>query len=394
MRFRQASPIPIDYLAPCFAALISIIVNYGGTFTLVFQAAHVAHLTSNQIASWVWSIAIGVGITGAWLSYKYREPIITAWSTPGVAFLISVLPFTSYNEIIGAYILSAIGFLILGVTGSFEKIVSYIPSGIASGLLAGILLRFGVNAFGGVNLDPTLVVELILIYAFLKRYSQRFALPTTLIIGIIICAVDGRFDISNLTLSFAKPIFVTPEFSTNSFLNVALPLFLITLTGQYMPGMLVLRNDHYKTSANPILTITGIGSLLMAPFGSHPFNIAAITAAICTGKDAHPDPSRRYIAGIACGGFHIVIGIFGVTLATLFTILPATLITTIAGLALIGAIGSSLSSAISDVQSRETSLITFLATAADITLLGISGAFWGLIIGLTMHMIIHSYRTK
>ena len=381
-----------DLVSPSIAALISVIVNYGGTFVLVFQAAQLAHLSAAQTASWVWSVSIGVGVTGAWLSYRYREPIITAWSTPGVAFLATVMPFTPYGEVVGAYMLSAIGFIVLGLSGAFERLVRWIPSGIAAGLLAGILLQFGVNAFGGASADPLLVIVLVLAYAVLRRFTSRFAVVGILLIGLALLLAQDRIDVQQLQLSLAAPVFEVPQFSLGSLLGVALPLFVITLTGQYMPGMLVLRNDGFKTSANPILTVTGLGSLLMAPFGAHAFNVAAITAAICTGKDAHEDPSKRYIAGLVCGALYVMVGIFGVTLATLFMVLPRTFVTTLAGLALLGAIGGSLANAMVDARTRETALITFLATAANVTLLGVGGAFWGLVAGLVVHLLIHGGR--
>ena len=381
-----------DLVSPSIAALISVIVNYGGTFVLVFQAAQLAQLSSAQTASWVWSVSIGVGVTGAWLSYRYREPIITAWSTPGVAFLATVMPFTPYGEVIGAYMLSAVGFIVLGLSGAFERLVRWIPSGIAAGLLAGILLQFGVNAFGGASADPLLVIVLVLAYAVLRRFTSRFAVVGILLIGLALLLAQDRIDVQQLQLSLAAPVFELPQFSLGSLLGVALPLFVITLTGQYMPGMLVLRNDGFKTSANPILTVTGLGSLLMAPFGAHAFNVAAITAAICTGKDAHENPSKRYIAGLVCGALYVMVGIFGVTLATLFMVLPRTFVTTLAGLALLGAIGGSLANAMVDARTRETALITFLATAANVTLLGVGGAFWGLVAGLVVHLLIHGGR--
>ncbi|MPS78493.1 MAG: benzoate/H(+) symporter BenE family transporter [Achromobacter sp.] len=383
-----------DFFSPTIAALISVLVNYGGTFVLVFQAAELAGLTPAQTASWVWSVSVGVGVTGAWLSWRYKEPIITAWSTPGVAFLATVMPFTPYGEVIGAYMISALGFVMLGMTGAFEKLVRLIPGGIAAGLLAGILLQFGVNAFGGASVDPLLVIVLLISYALLKRFTSRFAVVGILVIGLAMLVVQGRIDFSSVHLSLAEPIFEVPQFSLNALLGVALPLFIITLTGQYMPGMLVLRHDGFKTRADPILVTTGLGSLLMAPFGSHAFNVAAITAAICTGPDAHPDPRKRYIAGLACGLFYILVGTFGVTLATLFMVLPKAFITTLAGLALLGAIGGSLANAMADARTRETALITFLATAANVTLLGVGGAFWGLVAGLTAHLLIHGgHRT-
>lgn len=384
-----------DFISPTIAALISVIVNYGGTFILVFQAAKVAGLSPEMTASWIWSISIGVGITGIWLSYRYREPIITAWSTPGVAFLVSALAVTPYSEAVGAYMISAAGFVVLGLSGMFERFVRLIPPGIASGLLAGILLQFGISAFGGAKVDPLLVVVLFVAYVVLKRFTSRYAIVGILVIGLLYLILTGKADFSNIQLAIASPVFVAPEFSLQALLGVALPLFMITLTGQYMPGMLVLRNDGFKTSANPILTVTGLGSLLTAPFGSHAFNVAAITAAICTGNDAHEDASKRYIAGIACGIFYTIVGIFGVTLAALFLILPATFIATLAGLALLGTIGGSLANALTEPKGRETALITFLATAANVTLLGVGGAFWGLVAGLAAHLLIHGkFRKK
>ncbi len=375
-------------MPPIVAGLISVIVNYGGTFILVFQAAKVAGLSPELTASWVWSVSIGVGLTGLYLSWRYREPIITAWSTPAAAFLVTALATTPYAEAVGAYLISAAAFVALGLSGYFEKVVRLIPPGIASGLLAGILLQFGIGAFGGASVDPLLVGLLIITYLVLKRFTPRYAVVGILVLGLAFLTVQGRVDLSGIEFKFAAPVFTAPEFSLNALLSVALPLFLITLTGQYMPGMLVLRNDGFRTSANPIVTVTGLGSLIMAPFGSHAFNIAAITAAICTGKEAHEDPSKRWIAGIAAGVFYVLVGVFGVALAAVFMAFPATFITTLAGLALLGTIGGSLAGAMADPKSREAALITFLASSAKISLLGIGGAFWGLVIGLIAYAVL------
>ncbi len=387
-----SSPPPVrlgDLAHPVVAGLISVIVNYGGTFILVFQAAKVAGLSPELTASWVWSVSIGVGLTGFYLSWRYREPIITAWSTPAAAFLVTALATTPYPETVGAYIISAAAFVALGLSGYFDKVINLIPPGIASGLLAGILLQFGIGAFGGATLDPLLVGLLIIAYVLLKRFTARFAVVGILVIGLVFLLARGRVDLSGLQLELATPVFTMPEFSLNALLSVALPLFLITLTGQYMPGMLVLRNDGFMTSANPIVTVTGLGSLIMAPFGSHAFNVAAITAAIATGKEAHEDPSKRWVAGVAAAVFYVLVGVFGVTLAAVFMAFPATFITTLAGLALLGTIGGSLAGAMADPKSREAALITFLASAANIGLLGIGGAFWGLVIGLVAHIVLN-----
>ena len=384
------SPIcPSDLAHPLVAGLVSVILNYGGTFILVFQAAKVAGLSPELTASWVWSISIGVGVTGIVLSWTAREPIITAWSTPAAAFLITALATTPYAEANGAYLLSAAAFVALGLSGYFEKAIRLIPPGIAAGLLAGILLQFGIGAFGGMSIDPVLAGLLIMAYLVLKRLTPRYAVVGILVLGLAFLLIEDRVDLSGLALQLAAPVFTMPAFSLNATLSVALPLFLITLTGQYMPGMLVLRNDGFKTSASPILAVTGLGSLLMAPFGSHAFNVAAITAAICTGRESHEEPGKRYIAGLACGVFYTLVGIFGTTLAALFVVLPPAFITTLAGLALLGAIGGSLATALVDLRGRETALITFLATAANVTLFGLGGAFWGLLAGLAAHALIH-----
>ncbi|MGB3072502.1 MAG: benzoate/H(+) symporter BenE family transporter [Ottowia sp.] len=378
-----------DLAPPIVAGLISVIVNYGGTFILVFQAAKVAGLSPELTASWVWSVSIGVGVTGLLLSWVFREPIITAWSTPAAAFLVTALAATPYAEAVGAYLISAAAFVVLGWLGWFERVIRLIPPGVAAGLLAGILLQFGIKAFGGMSVDPVLAGLLIAAYVVLKRVMARYAVVGILMLGVTFLLLQNRVDLSGLALKFAVPVFTRPEFSLNALLSVALPLFLITLTGQYMPGMLVLRNDGFRTSANPIVMLTGLGSLLMAPFGSHAFNIAAITAAIATGPEAHEDPSKRWIAGIAAGGFYILVGVFGVTLAAVFMAFPATFIATLAGLALLGTIGGSLAGALADARTREASLITFLAAAANITMFGIGGAFWGLVIGLAAYVVLN-----
>ena len=388
----HTAPTPLrltDILHPVVAGIVSVIVNYGGTFILVFQAAKLAGLSPALTSSWVWSVSIGVGLSGLVLSWYSREPVITAWSTPAAAFLVTALASVPYSDAIGAYLLSAAGFVMLGVTGYFERLVRVIPGGIAAGLLAGILLQFGIGAFGGLSVDPALAGLLIAAYVTFKRFTARYAVVGILLLGLGYLLLQGQMDLTALRLELATPLFTAPTFSLNAALSVALPLFLITLTGQYMPGMLVLRNDGFKTSANPIVAVTGLGSLLMAPFGSHAFNIAAITAAICTGKEAHEDPGKRWVAGIAAGVCYILVGVFGVTLASVFMALPATFNTTLAGLAQLGTIGASLANAMADARSREAALITFLAAAANINLFGIGGAFWGLVIGLLAYAVLN-----
>ncbi|MBL1407439.1 benzoate/H(+) symporter BenE family transporter [Sphingobacterium faecale] len=382
----KASDLPSIIIA----GFVSVIVNYGGTFILIFQAAKVAGLSPELTSSWVWAVSLGTGLTGLWLSIRYKTPIITAWSTPGAAFLITALATVPYSEAIGAYVVSGAAFLILGLSGMFDRVIKLIPQGIAAGLLAGILFPFGINAFKEISIDPVLVCLLFVAFLFLKRLTSRYAILGVLVIGLSYLLITDSITFSTLEWSLSKPVFTAPVFSANALLSVALPLFIITLTGQYMPGMLVLQNDGYKDmSANPILTATGLGSMVFAVFGSSPFNIAAITAAIATGRDTHENPKKRYIAGITCGILYSLVGIFGVTFVALFMAFPSSFIAMLAGLALLGTIAGSISSAMADVKTREVALITFLVSAANISLFDIGGAFWGLVAGLLAYMVIN-----
>lgn len=379
-----------DFPSLIIAGFVSVIVNYGGTFILIFQAAKVAGLSAELTSSWVWAVSLGTGLTGLWLSIRYKVPVITAWSTPGAAFLITALATVPYTEAIGAYIVSGAAFLILGISGMFDRVIKLIPQGIAAGLLAGILFPFGINAFKEISIDPMLVCLLFASFIILKRFTSRYAILGVLVIGLSYLLVSDKITFSSLEWSLSKPIFTSPDFSINALLSVALPLFVVTLTGQYMPGMLVLQNDGYKKiSANPILTVTGLGSMILAVFGSSPFNIAAITAAIATGKDTHENPNKRYVAGITCGILYSLVGIFGVTFVALFMAFPSSFIAMLAGLALLGTIAGSISNAMMDVETREAALITFLVSAANINMLGIGGAFWGLVAGLLAYLVIN-----
>lgn len=390
MKIKDENKLRIgDFPSLIIAGFVSVIVNYGGTFILIFQAAKVAGLSPELTSSWVWAVSLGTGLTGLWLSIRYKAPIITAWSTPGAAFLITALADVPYAEAIGAYIISGAAFFLLGISGMFDRVIKLIPQGIAAGLLAGILFPFGINAFKEITIDPILVCLLFTCFIFLKRFTSRYAILGVLVIGLFYLLISDKITFSSLEWSLSKPIFTSPVFSANAFLSVALPLFIVTLTGQYMPGMLVLQNDGYKISANPILTVTGLGSLLFAVFGSSPFNIAAITAAIATGKDTHENPKKRYIAGITCGILYSLVGIFGVTFVALFMAFPSSFIAMLAGLALLGTIAGSISNAMSEAKTRETALITFLVSAANINMFGIGGAFWGLVAGLLAYLVIN-----
>jgi len=369
------------------AGLIAVIISYAGPLVIVFQAANGAGLPHDVISSWIGAISIGSGFAAIIMSIAYRAPVITAWSTPGAALLVLALPNTPYAEAIGAFIFAAAISTFLGLSGLFDTVVSRIPKAIAAAMLAGILFHFGAQIFVEFSLDPWIVGSMILGYLIVKRFSARYAITAVLVIGLLISWANGAVHTQSLSLEFAKPVFTQPVLSWNTIISLGIPLALVTLTGQFVPGVAVLRTFGYQTPANPLVWITSIISLVLAPFGAHGINLAAITAAICSGREAHPDPSKRYVAGIALGVFYIIAGIFGATLAGLFSALPKTMIATLAGLALLGAIANGLSAAMSEEKARESALMTFLVTASGASFFGLGSAFWGLIIGILSYAV-------
>ncbi|BAQ76581.1 benzoate transporter family protein [Pseudomonas sp. Os17] len=381
-------------LSAVIAGLIAVIISYAGPLIIVFQAAREAHMPSDQVSSWIWAISIGSGLTGLLLSWRLKVPVITAWSTPGAALLVSMLPTVSLPQAIGAYVVASLIIAVLGLSGAFDKLMSRLPKAIAAAMLAGILFRFGAGLFTSVTLQPALVLAMIAAYLLGKRFSPRYAILAVLLVGCAVAAGLGEFNGGSITLALAEPIFIAPEWNWHAIVNIGLPLALVTLTGQYVPGMAVMRSAGYTTPARSIVSWTAITSALLAPFGSHGINLAAITAAICTGREAHEDPNKRYIAGIACGLFYILMGIFGATLASVFAALPKELIAALAGLALFGAISAGLSGAMADEKQREAALITFLVTASGMSFLGLAAAFWGLIFGLVAHCVLSYTRQK
>ncbi len=375
-------------ISAVIAGFIAVIISYAGPLIIVFQAAREAHLSNAEVSSWIWAISIGSGLTGLLLSWRLRTPVITAWSTPGAALLVSMLPTVSLPQAIGAYVVASVIIAVVGLSGAFDKLMSRLPKAIAAAMLAGILFRFGADLFTSVRVQPWLVLSMLAAYLVSKRLSPRYAILSVLIVGCAVAASMGSLNSGSIVIELAQPIFIAPQWSWHAIINIGLPLALVTLTGQYVPGMAVLRTSGYQTPARSIISVTAIGSVLLAPFGSHGFNLAAITAAICTGREAHEDKDKRYMAGVACGMFYLVMGTFGATLASVFSALPKELIAALAGLALFGAIATGLAGAMADDKQRESALITFLVTASGMSFLGLAAAFWGLIFGLVAHFVL------
>ncbi len=379
-------------LSAVVAGFIATVISYAGPLVIIFQAAKAANMPHDVLSSWVWTISIGSGVLGILLSLRYKVPIIIAWSAPGSALLVTLLPGITLNEAVGAYLVANAIILAVGLSGAFDRIIGKLPAAISAAMLAGILFSFGTGLFVSVKEQPWLVLAMFATYLIFKRVMPRYAVLAVLVVGVLITLASGELKGEALVIGLAAPVWISPEFSWQVILNVALPLVMVALTGQFVPGMVVLRSGGYHTPASPLISSSALGALLLAPFGCHGLNLAAITAAICTGKEAHEDPARRYVAGVSGGVFYLLLGIFGATLVSLFTAFPAALIAALAGLALLAAIGGALGSAMSAPANREAALITFLVTASGMSFLGLSAAFWGLVFGIGAHLLLTARR--
>lgn len=374
------------------AGFVTVLVGFTSSAALVFQAAQSLGATPEQIGSWIWALGIGMGLTCIGLSLRYRMPVLTAWSTPGSAMLIGSAAGLPLSDAIGAFVLSAVLIVIAGFSGVFERMISRIPIAIASGMLGGVLLRFGIDAFAAIQTQATLVLTMLAVYLAARRFVPRYAVILTLLAGIAVAAALGLLRWEGVSLQLARPAFVMPSFSIAAIVGIALPLFIVTMASQNVPGVAVIRASGYHVPISPVIGWTGIANVLLAPFGAFALNLAAITAAICMGREAHEDPARRYVASVAAGVFYIVVGLFGATVAALFAAFPRELIVAIAGIALLGTIGSSLAAALRDETAREPALVTFLVTASGLSIAGIGSAFWGLVAGVITLLAAKPYR--
>jgi benzoate membrane transport protein len=375
-------PLADSSTSSVVAGFIAMLTGYTSSLVLMFQAGQAAGLTSGQISSWIWALSIGMAIGSIALSLRYRAPVMIAWSTPGAALLITSLPEVSYGEAIGAYILASALILLIGLTGTFDRLMRRIPASLAAALLAGVLFKIGLEICNAAEQQPWLVLAMLLAYLAGKRLWPRYAVLAALIAGSLMAGILGLLDFTGFSLELATPEWTTPSFSLSSAISIGIPLFIVAMASQNLPGMAVLRANGYDVPASPLIASTGLISILMAPFGSHGIHMAAISAAICAGPEAHEDPRKRYTAAVWCGVFYGIAGIFGATLAALFAALPAALILSIAALALFASIIGGLTQAMSEPNEREAALVTFLVTASGMTLLGVGSAFWGIVGGL------------
>lgn len=371
------------------AGFLAVLISYAGPLAIFFQAAQSAEISPSMMTSWVWAISLGAASTGIGLSLWLRVPVITAWSAPGTALLVTLFPELSLGEAVGAYISAAMILFVIGITGTFDRLMQVIPKGIASAMLAGILFQFGVGVFTSLEHAPGLAAGMLVAYLVLKRLFPRYCLVLLVVVGVGLAVLLEGGSLEGVHIDLAAPTLIRPEWTWHATLSLAVPLVLVSLTGQFLPGMAILRGAGYDAPARPILAVTSLASMAMALFGGITTVIAAITAAICTGKEAHVDPDKRYVAGVANGAFYLIGATFAGTIVLLFTSLPGTFVAVLAGLALIGAITSNLVAAAEAMDHREASIITFMATASGMSLFGLGAAFWGVAIGGLAYVVLH-----
>ncbi|ROR22616.1 benzoate membrane transport protein [Comamonas sp. BIGb0124] len=373
------------------AGFVAVLVGVTSSIVIVFQAAQALGASHEQITSWVWALGVGCGLCTAVPSLLLRQPVMVAWSTPGAAMLAVSGGGFSMGEAVGAFMLCAALVALFGVTGWFERIMDRIPLALAAGLLAGVLTRFGLQAFTAAQTALPLVLVMLSTYLLGRRLFARYAVPATLAVAVLFALASGRMNGMAVPIAWAlaEPVWVTPQWSLAATVSLALPLFVVTMASQNLPGVAAIRAAGFRMPVSRLVTLTGLATLLLAPFGGYSLSLSAITASICMGREAHEDPDRRYAAAVVCGVIYLCLGLFAGLVTAWIAAFPAELVAAIAGLALLGTIGNGLSVALGEPSHREAALITFLVTLSGVTIAGIGSAFWGVAAGVLALWILH-----
>ena len=382
-------------LSAATAGFVAVLVGFTSSVAIVFQAAQAFGATPELITSWMWALGLGMGLCSAIPSLILKKPVMVAWSTPGAAVLATAGLAGGFTmaQAVGAFMACAVLIILSGATGLFERVMNRIPMAIASALLAGVLARFGLQAFAAAQTALPLVVLMLLAYLLGRRFLPRYAVPLTLLVAVVTVVANGQFNAGALTLQWAVPVFTAPEFTFSAFVSLALPLFIVTMASQNLPGVAAIRAAGYHMPISRIITMTGVATLVLAPFGGYALNLSAITAAICMGEEAHADKDKRYTAAVACGLIYIAIGLVGAAVTGLLLAFPKELVLAIAGLALLGSIGGGLHAALKDDAHREAALITFLVTLSGVVIAGIGSAFWGVVAG-ALALFVQQYGAR
>ncbi len=363
------------------AGFVAVLVGFTSSVVIVFQAAAALGATPAQTASWIWALGLGMGLTSLGLSLWFRQPVLTAWSTPGAALLAGTAGAVPMAEAVGAFLTCAALIVLAGATGWFARVMNRIPQALAAALLAGVLVRFAFDAFAAAHTATALVLLMLAAYLAGRRMWPRWAVPGVLATGMAVAALQGQLHLGGVDWALATPVFTAPAFNLAATVGVALPLFVVTMASQNLPGVAAQRAAGYDTPVSPVITTTGVASALLAPFGGYALNLAAITASICMGREAHEDPAQRWKASAAAGVFYVITGLLAGSVVALIAAFPKPLVLAVAGLALLGTIGNAMAGALRDEAQREPALITFVVTASGVSLAGVGSAFWGVVAG-------------
>jgi len=364
------------------SAFVAAIVGFGGTLAIIIAAAAAVGATQVETASWVTAICLAMAVETGWLSWRTKMPVITAWSTPGAALIAASSGFTM-PEAVGAFIVTGVLLVATGLFRPLTRLIAKIPGSVASGMLAGIVVTFAMNAAKTVPVDPWLILPLVAAFFLVRLWNPSLSVLVVLVGGVLAVLLTGRVgglpapELSTLT-------WIWPQFTVSAIVGLALPLYLVTMASQNLSGLAVLRADGYEPPPGPLIGVTGLVSVLTAPFGASTTNLAAISAAICTGPDVHPDPAERWKTGPFYALAYLVFAAFGASLVAIFAVLPQSLIVLVAGLALLGSLANALAIALRDEAGRMAATVTFAVTASGLALFGIGSAFWGLVAGLAV----------
>lgn len=369
-------------LSHLVSGAIAVLLGYTSSVAIIFQAIDVLGVPQAVANSWMLALGLGMGLSTLILTLRYKMPILTAWSTPGAALLVLSLDGVSLPEAIGAFLICGALLTLTGVTGWFEKVSHMIPAAIGSAMLAGILFRFGLGIFPSMQENLPLVALMCLTYLAGRRWFARFAIPSVLLVGSLYCVATGAFATgAPFTFELAKPVFTMPHFTLSAAIGIALPLYIVTMSSQNMPGVVTLKAAGYVPPVSSALTVTGLTTLILAPFGGYAFNLAAITAAICAGPEADENPATRWKASVVTGVLYCITGLLGAAVISLFLIAPKALVVTIAGLALLNTIAGSLSAALAEPAERDAALVTFMTTVSGLSFMSIGAPVWALLFG-------------
>lgn len=379
-------------LSAVLAGFVAVAISYAGPLLVVLEAARAGGLSPQLTASWVWAISVGSGLVCLVTSWWTKQPVMVAWSIPGAALLITSLGDYRFSDAIGAYVVCGVVSVLLGATGLVGRLLQAVPRPITAAVLAGVLFPFALKVAAAVVGQPVVAGGLVLGYLVGRRWQPRYAVFLALATGGVLAVVTGQAQAMAVRLTLTTPTWTTPTWSWDAILGIALPLLIVTAVGQNAPGLIVMHNSGYDADDRLLLGASGVASVLAAPFGSHALNMAAVTAAIATSEESHPDHDRRYVAGMACGFFYVLGGFAADTIVSLFSAIPAGMLTALAGVALLSPLQASIYDTMHEGDHHrsvtEAALITFAVTASGVQALGIVSAFWGLLAGVVAYAVL------